>query len=105
MDLPNLSNATPGFLADELGRVREELKALKMLEGHYKEALVAAMDGATGVTVEGETFAAFMDTQERACLDTRKAKAYLASHGHLSQHMKTSTATMMRVVRVAKGAG
>lgn len=39
--MPNLANATPGGLSDMLGKVREEIKDLKKLEGIYKTALAA----------------------------------------------------------------
>jgi len=42
--MPNLANATPGGLVDMLGKVREEMKDLKKLEGIYKEAIAARAD-------------------------------------------------------------
>jgi len=39
--IPDLSNATPGFLIDEIGKLREEQKRIKFLEGFYKQALEA----------------------------------------------------------------
>lgn len=40
---PNLDNATPGGLADQLGDVREQIKELEKTEGFLKEALKARM--------------------------------------------------------------
>jgi hypothetical protein len=39
--VPDLSNATPTFLLDEVGRIRAEANRLKFLEGVYKDALRA----------------------------------------------------------------
>lgn len=38
-EMPKLDNATPSFLIDELGKVREQIKHLEKYEGIYKEAL------------------------------------------------------------------
>lgn len=38
---PNLENATPNSLVDDLSRVRRMMSRLKKLEGFYKEALKA----------------------------------------------------------------
>lgn len=39
-EMPKLDNATPSFLIDELGKVREQIKHLEKYEGIYKEALM-----------------------------------------------------------------
>jgi len=39
--IPNLENATPGFLVDEIERLRLEQARAKYLEGIYKQALDA----------------------------------------------------------------
>lgn len=41
--IPNLENATPGFLVDEIGRIRVETARLKFLDGVYKQALEARL--------------------------------------------------------------
>src|SRR5690349_13162082 len=41
IQVPNLGNATPHFLTDELGYVQSAIKRLEKLEGLYKEALKA----------------------------------------------------------------
>lgn len=48
--MPDLSNATPGFLTDEIGTLRDEMKELKKREGFFKEALGAMVDGEDVVT-------------------------------------------------------
>lgn len=40
-EVPNLENATPGGLIDQLGDIRKDLKELKYLEGIYRGALDA----------------------------------------------------------------
>lgn len=45
--LPNLDNATPSFLADELGAVRKEIKALEKLAAFFKTALKSRIDKKT----------------------------------------------------------
>jgi len=51
--LPDLSNATPPYLADELGDIRAEIKRLQKLEGLYKDVLEAKKDP-EATTVEGD---------------------------------------------------
>ncbi len=72
--VPNLDNATPGMLIDELGGLRSKISVLKKQEGFYKQALMARLeDGQT--LVEGDQFFDGMieDTvQER--LDTPKIR-------------------------------
>lgn len=57
---PNLENATPEWLVDELGRIRRIMSRVKKLEGFYKEALKARWpmiddpSGETYVTPEGD---------------------------------------------------
>lgn len=41
IEMPNLENATPAFLIDEIGRLRAEQARAKKLEGVYKQALEA----------------------------------------------------------------
>lgn len=57
---PNLENATPEWLVDELGRIRRIFSRAKKLEGYYKEALKARWpmiddpSGETYTTPEGD---------------------------------------------------
>ena len=71
--MPDLSNATPTFLADELGGVREQIKKFKKLEGYYKEAMLARLEqGQT--TVEGEKYLQTIVEVEQMRFDTAGAK-------------------------------
>lgn len=54
--LPNLQNATPAFIIDEIGLIRLKQKILKKLEGVHKEALNAKLpeDYEFGDNIPGE---------------------------------------------------
>jgi len=56
--IPNLSNATPGFLVDRIGEMRVEAARLKFLDGIYKQALNARITSAqkSGAIIEGERY-------------------------------------------------
>lgn len=71
--MPNLANATPGFIVDELGAVRKKLSKLKKLEGFYKEALRARLKKNQRV-VEGEKFSATITKSARTSLNTDAVK-------------------------------
>ena len=43
-EIPDLANATPGYLSDELGETRKVIKNANKLEGFLKEALKARKD-------------------------------------------------------------
>ena len=71
--VPNLENATVGFLVDEIGRLREEEKRNKFLQGIYKQALEARasqeqLDGTQ--FMEGEKYIG-----DRAHMTQRRLKA------------------------------
>ncbi len=72
--MPNLDNATPMSLTDDLGEVREKISALKKLEGIYKEALKARLDEGQQ-TVDGEKFSALIEVTTQSRLDQDKVKA------------------------------
>lgn len=79
--IPNLENATPGFLVDEIAKIRTEQSRLKFLEGVYKQALQARITDAQKSGAEGiegtYAFATYRkQTQER--VDTDAVKAYFA---------------------------
>lgn len=57
---PNLANATPGFLLDEIGRLRREIKDLQKQEGMYKEALYARLEP-DEQTIEGEQYVGLVE--------------------------------------------
>jgi hypothetical protein len=57
--IPDLSNATPAFLMDEIAKIRVEASRLKFLEGIYKQALEARctpeqLSGA--LSIDGDAF-------------------------------------------------
>ncbi len=84
--MPDLSNATPTFLVDELGGVREQIKELQKLEGFYKEALQARSGGKT--TIEGETFVALLTDQTQQRIDTKGLKEEFGEEWY-QDHTKT----------------
>ncbi len=74
--MPNLDNATPMSLVDDLGETREKISALKKLEGIYKEALKARLDDGQQ-TVDGDKFSALIEETTQSRLDQDKVKASL----------------------------
>ncbi len=74
--MPNLDNATPMSLVDDLGETREKISALKKLEGIYKEALKARLDEGQE-TVEGDKFNALIEQVTQSRLDTDQVKLRL----------------------------
>ncbi len=94
-DIPNLDNATPEFLIDEIERVRDEQKPLKKLEGIYKEALKARLPENQNA-VEGEFYAGIISEEERTGLDTAKIRKdmdddWIQEHSTTSTYAKIST--------------
>lgn len=47
-ELPNLANATPEFLTQELGKVKSRIKNLEKYEGVFEQALVARLKKVSG---------------------------------------------------------
>lgn len=95
-DIQNLSNATPEFLVDELGKIRDQQKILEKQEGFYKEALKARLDGRT--FVDGEEYLASIATQERTSLDQQKIKEDMGDEW-IKKYSKT---TEFQVIRTNK---
>lgn len=73
-DMPNLDNATPGSLVDDLGATRVESAKLKKREGFLKQALFARLDEGQTL-VEGEKFNAMIQDVVQERLDTEKIRA------------------------------
>jgi len=46
--LPNLANATPEFLTQELGKTKARIKVLEKYEGVYEQALVSRLKNTNG---------------------------------------------------------
>lgn len=95
--MPDLSNATPGFLVDELGEVREKIAELKKLEGFYKEALLARSHEVH--SVEGETFVAGLTDRSQQRLDTAGLKEEFGEQWY-QDHTKTITFREVRTTRL-----
>jgi hypothetical protein len=77
--IPNLENATPGFLVDEIKRLRVEASRLKFLEGVYKQALEARLtpEQLSGVTmVEGEKNYGMRKKMTQERVDTDAVREY-----------------------------
>jgi len=77
--IPNLENATPGFLVDEIAKIRVESSRLKFLEGVYKQALMARItpeqkSGSAGI--EGTYAFATYRTQKQERVDIDAVKEY-----------------------------
>jgi len=77
--IPNLENATPGFLVDEIEKLRVEQARCKYLEGIYKQALEARVtpeqkSGAQTILGAASIGTYRMQTQER--IDTEAVKEY-----------------------------
>lgn len=51
--IPDLSNATPSFLVDELGSLREQIKDMQKYEGILKERLKAEYENDAKYKAEG----------------------------------------------------
>lgn len=94
----NLANATPEFLSDELGEIREVLKEGKKQEGFIKAALKARMDEGMDL-VEGDYFRTTIDESVRNGLDTPKIKASM-SQEWIDEHSKTTEVTTVRSKRL-----
>jgi len=78
--MPDLSNATPSFLIDEIGTQRVIKTAAEKLEKFYKTALYARM-GDDETTVEGEKFAGLIEEVNAKRFNKDKAIALLTELG------------------------
>ncbi len=87
MELPNLANATPEFLADELGDVRSKSKDLKKLEGYFKEALKGRID--FGETATGDRYSVQRSKRVQRRIDTTSIKEEMGSEWY-DEHCKNS---------------
>lgn len=102
--IPNLENATPEFLVDEIGRIRIEASRLKYLEGIYKQALEArASDGHLngGKLVTGDKFIGHFEvvTQER--IDTTSVREYFVNNPEILKEL-TKVVTFRQLKTQAK---
>jgi len=88
--IPNLENATPEYLVDEIGRIRIEAARLKYLEGIFRQALEARctkehLDG--GSLITGDRFIGHFEnvTQER--LDTQSVRDYFQNNPEILKEL------------------
>ena len=95
--LPNLDNATPSFLADELGTLRAQLKVLKQKEGIIRDALVARMQPSQTVA-EGENYTAQLTHSEQRRLDTQTVRQLLTAE-QLEECTKVVAITQVRTTQ------
>lgn len=73
---PDLSNATPEFLVDEIGYLRDQKKQIEKAEGFYKEALTSRLtEGEREVT--GETYVATLNSQTQERLSSEPVRAFI----------------------------
>jgi hypothetical protein len=84
--MPNLENATPQFLIDELGEVRERIKVLQKYEGLYKAALEARLGDIT--RMQSERYSLLVKHVDQERLDGDKVKAFLEAQGVLKDYQK-----------------
>lgn len=78
--IPNLENATPGFLIDEIERIRTEASRLKFLENVYKQALdarVSPEQRAGNALIEGSVSLGSYTQQTQERIDPDAVKEYL----------------------------
>lgn len=92
--MQNLANATPEFLADELGDIRQQVKDLKKREGFIKTALNARLD--YDDLVHGERYGGVKLLKERASLDTARIRedhdeAWIEKYTNVSQYDQIDT--------------
>ncbi len=93
--MPNLDNATPGSLVDDLGATRAESAKLKKREGFIKQALFARLDEGQTL-VEGEVFNAMIQDTVQERLDTAKIREtedddWLADHTNVIEFKQIRT--------------
>lgn len=77
--LPNLENATPGFIIDELATIRAKKNLLKKLEDVYKVALDARTedDDWRDGPIIGDNFQAERESYPRHAVDQKAVKRLL----------------------------
>lgn len=81
--VPNLENATPGFLLDEIARMRIEMARLKFLDGVYKQAMEARADEKSlvdGGIIEGSKFIGTRKKMVQERISAEKVRAYFEAN-------------------------
>lgn len=77
VELPNLSNATTGFLIDEIGKLREEASRIKTLDEYHKAALEGHLRDAENKVRAGESFAVTVIPVNQERFDKEAVMAFL----------------------------
>lgn len=95
--MPNLANATPGFLVDELGEWRKKKKEAEKMEGFYKEAIKARLEP-DQIYVEGENYELDITFQDRTDIDRDKLKEDYGEKWY-AEHCKTTPMAVFRTKR------
>jgi hypothetical protein len=72
--VPNLDNATPGMLIDEIGVVREQMSSLKKTEGFLKQALTARLEEGQTIVEGDNTHDGLIENTVQERLDTPKIR-------------------------------
>ena len=91
----DLSNATPSFLVDELGSIKDRIKELQTEEGVLKQALLAKLSDGQRV-IQGETHSGMISDRTRVGLDSAKVLEDMGEEW-VEDHSKTTEYTELRV--------
>ena len=94
--VPDLTNATPEFLVDELGSLRDQIKELAKQEKMIKTALLARSEGVS--TINGDRYSAQINDQVQERFDQEGTRAEMGEEWW-SEHLKTIE---FKVVKTAK---
>lgn len=94
-ELPNLENATPGFLIDAIAEQREIQKDAKFLEGIYRQALDSRKDP-NAKEVVGDKFVGRYTVAPREALDTEKIRSTQTPEW-VREHSKVTEVVTLKV--------
>lgn len=95
--VPDLSNATPSFLIDEIGKIRDQNKENKFYEGIYRKALDARL-AKDQLIVEGDAFIGNFSTSVTERLDLDAVRSILTPE----QLKQCTAASDIVTLRIAK---
>ena len=97
--LPNLSNATPEFLVDEIGDVRQQIKELEKKKGFYQEALLGRARLLGQTHFKGDRWEADIVELSRTGLDTQTVKEEMGEEWY-AEHCKVTSYQQINTKRV-----
>lgn len=95
-EIPNLANATPEFLTDELGEVRAQIKKLEKLKDLYSEALQGRARLLGQTKFIGDKYTSEIVQMSRTGLDTAKVKESM-DEDWVAEHSKTTEYSQVNV--------